>query len=202
MNYETLYDRILRRVDQGAYLAYADAVPKSQQAPMAEIGAYIQSPGFSPATARALAKRFHAQGRIDRIMYLSALHVIAMSPSVKDYTEAARLIAEKEVEAMNIGGPDLQVHLASVDRHRGAIAFLNGNYDVALDYFSRAFERQRSAGNLGNVLAALIRLGDVDEARELLGRIRQGLPARIVTTLDEMIELDPDLALLRTESRP
>jgi tetratricopeptide (TPR) repeat protein len=201
VDYETLYDRILRRVDQGAYLAFADAVPKAQQAVMAEIGAYIQSPRFSPSTARELTRNFHAEGRIDRIMYLSALHVIAMSPAVKDYTEAARLIAEKELEAMTIGGPDLPLHLASVDRHRGAIAFLTGNYEVALDYFSRAFERQRSAGNLGNVLAALIRLGDVGEARELLVRIRSGLPDTIVGTLNDMIQLDPDLALLRTENR-
>ena len=200
MNYEALYERILRRVGHGAYLAYADAVPAAQQAPMAELGAYIQSPGFSPETARDLARRFHADGRIDRIMYLSALQVIAMSPAVKDYAEAARLLAEKELAAITAGGADLQIHLASVDRHRGAIAFLNGSYDVALDYFSRAFERQRSAGNLGNVLAALIRLGDTEEARSLLGRIRSGLPSSIVEALDSMIQIDPDLALLRTET--
>lgn len=200
MNYDALYDRILRRVDHGAYLAYADAVPPEQQAPMAELGAYIQSPGFQPKTGRELARRFHADGRIDRVMYLSALHVIAMSPAVKDYSEAARLIADKEMESIRLGGPNLQTNLASVDRHRGALAFLSGNYDVALDYFSRAFERQRSAGNLGNVLAALIRLGDVGEARDLLHRIRAGLPVTIVTALDDMIQLDPDLALLRTET--
>lgn len=199
MNYDTLYDRILRRVDRGAYLAYADAVPPDQQAAMAELGAYIQSPGFQPATGRELARRFHADGRIDRLMYLSAMHVIAMSPAVKDYGEAGRLIADKELEAMKMGGPRLQENLASVDRHRGALAFLTGSYEVALDYFSRAFERQRSAGNLGNVLAALIRLGDVHEARDLLTRIRSGLPEPIVKALDDMIHIDPDLALLRTE---
>jgi len=199
VNYEALYERILRRVDHGAYLAYADAVPDAQQAPMAEIGAYIQSPGFLPGTGRELARRFHAEGRIDRIMYLSALQVIAMSPAVGDYAEAARLLAEKELAAITVGGPDLQLHLASVDRHRGAIAFLKGSYDVALDYFSRAFERQRSAGNLGNVLAALVRLGDVDEARSLLSRIRSGLPDTIVDALNDMIQIDTDLALLRTE---
>ena len=202
MNYDTLYDRILRRVDRGAYLAYADAVPAEQQAAMAELGAYIQSPGFQPETGRELARRFHSEGRIDRLMYLSAMHVIAMSPAVKDYAEAGRLIADKELEAMKLGGPRLQENLASVDRHRGALAFLNGSYDVALDYFSRAFERQRSAGNLGNVLAALLRLGDVAEARELLVGIRSGLPDRIVRALDDMIQIDPDLALLRTETSP
>jgi hypothetical protein len=198
-NYEALYDRILCRVDQGAYLAWADAVDPSQQPAMAEIGAYIQSPGYRPQTARQLAQEFHRSGKIDRIMYLSALHVIAMSPAVSDYTEAARLIAEKELTAIQQGGPRLQVHLASVERHRGALAFLSREYGVALDYFSRAFERQRSPGNLGNVLAALIRLGDVAEARELLGRIRGGLQPKLVSALDDMIRIDPDLALLRPE---
>jgi len=199
LNYEALYDRILHRVDQGAYLAWADAVEAGQQAPMAEIGAYIQSPGFRPQTARQMAHEFHRAGRIDRVLYLSALHVIAMSPAVSDYTEAARLIAEKELVAIQQGGPRLQVHLASVDRHRGALAFLLKQYEVALDYFSRAFERQRSPGNLGNVLAALIRLGDVSEARELLSRIQGGLQPELVSALDEMIRIDPDLALLRME---
>lgn len=199
MNYDALYDRILRKVDQGAYLAYADAVPEDQQAAMAELGAYIQSPGFDPATGRELAHRFHRDGRIDRMMHLSALHVIAASPAVGDYSLAARLIAEKEMEALAQGGPLLQQRLASVDRHRGALAFLTGQYEVALDYFSRAFERQRSPGNLGNVLAALIRLGDTDDARELLAEVRRGLPSTLVSALDDMIRVDADLALLRTE---
>ncbi len=199
MNYDALYDRILRKVDQGAYLAWADAVEPSQQSAMAELGAYIQSAQFDPSVGRQMARSMHEAHQIDRISYLSALHVIAASPAVRDYTEAARLIAEKEIEALALGGPRISENLASVDRHRGALAFLTGNYDVALDYFSRAFERQRSAGNLGNVLAALIRLGDVSEARSLFGRIRTSLPASLVSTLEDMICLDPDLALLRTE---
>lgn len=202
MNYEALYDRILQRVDTDAYLAWADSVPESQRAAMAELGAYIQSPEFDPGLGRTMARRMQESGRIDRLMYLSALHVIAMSPGVKDYSEAARLVAEREQLALSLGGPDLDIHLAGVDRHRGALAFYQGHYGVALDYFSRAFERQRSPGNLSNVLTTLIRLGDVDEARELLGRVRQSLPATLVSALETMIQLDPDLALLRVESRP
>jgi tetratricopeptide (TPR) repeat protein len=118
---------------------------------------------------------------------------------VKDYGEAARLIAEKEVLALRMGGPELGGRLASVERHRGALSFLLGNYEQALDYFSRAFERQRSAGNLANVLNALIRLGDRDEAVELLAQVRGGLPAPLVRDLEQMILTDPDLATLRRE---
>ena len=79
------------------------------------------------------------------------------------------------------------------------LAFRLGSYEVALDYFSRAFERQRSAGNLSNVLATLIRLGDEGEARELLQQVQRSLPTALVTELNRLIALDPDLSLLRTE---
>jgi tetratricopeptide (TPR) repeat protein len=74
-----------------------------------------------------------------------------------------------------------------------------GDHAVALEYFSRAFERQRSAGNLANVLNALIRLGDRDEAVDLLRQVRATLPERLNADLTEMISVDPDLALLRRE---
>ena len=48
------------------------------------------------------------------------------------------------------------------------IAFLRGHDAVALDWFTRALERERSAENVGNVLAVLIRLGELQEARELV----------------------------------
>ena len=87
-----------------------------------------------------------------------------------------------------------------MDRHRGVLAFQKGRFDVALEYFSRAFERQRAAGNLANLLATLLRLGDEVEARGLVGEIRASFPAALVDSLDHFIETDPDLALLRTET--
>ena len=92
-----------------------------------------------------------------------------------------------------------QANLASGERHRGVLAFVQERYEVALDYFSRAFERQRSAGNLSNVLATLIRLGDISEARDLLSQVRGALPQPLVRDLERIIAADPDLALLRTE---
>ena len=80
------------------------------------------------------------------------------------------------------------------------LAFVQERYEVALDYFSRAFERQRSAGNLSNVLATLLRLGDITEARDLLTQVRSALPQPLVRDLERIIAAAPDLALLRMET--
>lgn len=199
MNHQALYDRILQKVDGQAYLAYADAVDPAQREAMAALGAQIQDPAVGAEQVRANARAAYHDGRIDQFNLLSVLHVIASSPKVRDYAEAARLIAEKELLAIREGGPAQNSRLASVERHRGAVAYLMGDHGVALEYFSRAFERQRSAGNLANVLNALIRLGDRDEAVDLLRQVRATLPERLNAELAEMISVDPDLALLRRE---
>jgi hypothetical protein len=142
----------------------------------------------------------NAAGRIDRVMMLSALHVIACHPSVADWEEAARLVGEQELAALELGGPNLEANLASVDRHRGVLAFLRKHYAVALDYFARALERQRSAENFTNVLCTLIRLGEEDEARTLLRQARRAFPPHLAAEIDRNVESDPDLSLLRTES--
>ena len=49
------------------------------------------------------------------------------------------------------------------------------------------------------MLNALIRLGDRDEAVDLLRQVRATLPERLNADLAEMISVDPDLALLRRE---
>jgi tetratricopeptide (TPR) repeat protein len=136
------------------------------------------------------------------VMMLSALHVVAAHPSVADWSEAARLAGEQEQAAMELGGPRLQTNLASVDRHRGVVAFLQGHFEIALDYFSRAFERQHNAENLGNVLCCLLALGDTDDARDLLGRVRRSFPEALTSELEDRILRDPDLALLRDRELP
>lgn len=197
MDYAALLERVLKQADVAAYLPLADSVAPSQRAAMSELERMIAAPDFDPSRARAFADRLLADGRIDRVMYLSARHVIAASPSVRDYEEAARLVGEQEIAAMRLGGPNLADNLASVDRHRGVLAFLLGQYEVAIDHFTRAFERQRSPGNLANVLATLLRLGDEDEARELHDQVQRAFEQGFVDALDDMIERDPDLALLR-----
>lgn len=200
MNYEALLDRILGAVDVEAYKVDAAHAPAAWREAMGRIGRTLSEEG--PEAARRLTRRLHDQGDLDRTMLHNALHVIAASPGVADLEEAARQVALQEMAAMDAGGPHLQTHLASVDRHRGVLAFQKGRYEVALEYFSRAFERQRSAGNLANVLATLLCLGDEAEASSLLREIRGSFPAELVAGLDHFIATDPDLALLRTEHTP
>jgi tetratricopeptide (TPR) repeat protein len=202
MDLEALFDRILHAVDEQAYLTPAAQVDPAQQQAMAEIGGAIQADDFELEHVRALIRRYHREGRIDRVMMLSALHVVAAHPSVADWAEAGRLAAEQEQAAMELGGPRLQANLASVERHRGVSAFLQGHHEIALDYFSRAFERQHSAENLGNVMCCLIALGELDDALDLLARVRRSFPAPLVAELDDRIVKDPDLALLRNQELP
>ena len=65
-----------------------------------------------------------------------------------------------------------------------------------------AFERQHIPGNLANVLCTLLRLGDVIDARDLRDQVMAAFPPEFTRELARMIQLDPDLALLRTEDSP
>ena len=202
MDLEALFDRILHAVDEQAYLTPSSHVEPDQQQALANIAAAIQGDDFDEQHARELIRAYHRGGRIDRVMMISALHVVAAHPSVADWAEAARLAGEQEQAAMELGGPRLQANLASVDRHRGVVAFLQGHFEIALDYFSRAFERQHSAENLGNVMCCLLALGELDDARDLLGRVRRSFPATLVSEIEDRILRDPDLALLRDKELP
>jgi tetratricopeptide (TPR) repeat protein len=199
VNYEALFERILQRVDKDSYLASIRPLDPEQRVALQEIEQARCDPSVPAPIVRALIERCHTEGRLDRPLYYSALHVLAASPKVGDYDEAARLAAAQEMASLQLGGSRQQANLASVERHRGVLAFLQCHYDVALDYFSRAFEREHNAMNLSNVLATLLRLGDEDEAVALLRQVRAALPAALVGELGRLIELDPDLALLRSE---
>ena len=197
MDLDRLYQRVLHAVDTAAYLTPTAAVDPAQRQALDAIGAMIHAPASDPAQARRAITEAQAAGRIDRVHALSALHVLAASPRVRDYAEAARLAGEQEQAALELGGPRLQANLASVDRHRGVLAFIMGHYDVALDHFTRALERQRSVENLGNVLAALLRLGDLAEARDIAEHARNTMPGSVAAALHQRIQSDPDLAPLR-----
>lgn len=198
MDYAAIFARIRTTVDNRAYFTPAVAVEPGQRRAMETIQDALTG-DFDVDQVRLQIARMHEAGTIDRVMMLSALHVVACHPRVADWEEAARLVGEQEFAALELGGPRLQDNLASVDRHRGVLAFLRGHYDVALDYFARALERQRSAENLQNILCTLVRLGDEDDALELLERVRAAFPRPLVQTLEHAIDNDPDLALLRKE---
>lgn len=199
IDYQALIDRITSVVDREAYFVPIDHLGVAQQAVLREFQRRLAEPGFDPDALRAYIDAQHAAGRIDRVHRLSSLHVLACHPSVADWEEAARLVGEQELAALEMGGPNLEANLASVDRHRGVLAFLRGHFEVALDYFARALERQRSAENFTNVLATLIRLGDESEALSLLRQARRAFPAALAAEIDHNVATDPDLALLRAE---
>ncbi len=198
LDHHNLFSRILQAVDATSYFTPTEHVDPSQRPALEEVRRVLQAPDLDPDLARAVVLRLHAEGRLDRVHTLSALHVIAASPRVRDWAEAARLAGEQELAALDQGGPWLDANLASVDRHRGVIAFLRGHYEAALDHFTRALERQRTAENLGNVLAALLRLGELDQADQIVAQVRTSLSADLVRELDQRIQTDPDLAALTT----
>jgi tetratricopeptide (TPR) repeat protein len=75
-----------------------------------------------------------------------------------------------------------------------------GQYEPALQAFTRALERERSAENLGNVLAALLKLGELEEAADILTAVRERFPPQIRDRVFSMVARDPDLASLRPTS--
>lgn len=196
LDYGWLLDRILETVEDRAYLTPVTSAPPAARDALRDVAAAMSGP-FDPATVRARIEALHAAGRLDDVMRLSALCVVATHPSVADWPAAARLAGEQEVAALIAGGPHLAAWLASVDRHRGVIAWSLGQPAIALDHFSRALERQHNVENLGNVLCALVALGEDAQAASLVRRVRDSHPAAFVSDLDARILQDPDLAILR-----
>jgi len=202
MNYRSILDRILQTVDEEAYVTPMRRIGGDEGQALAIIREVMRQPDWEAEELRSLIGRLHAEGRMRRVTMLSALHIVAAHPRVANWVEAARLTGEQELAALEEGGPNLQNNLASVDRHRGVIAFQRGFFEVALDHFGRALERERSAANLGNILSTLIRLGEEPEAQSLLVQIRSTYPDELVAELNVYIEQDHDLVLLRTEYTP
>lgn len=199
MNVQSILDRILNEVDRSAYLTPTEGADGRYREALELVRRALLDPATDASTCRALARGLHAEGRLDKVHLHSALHVIAAHPTVADYVEAARQVAEQEMAAFEQGGTNLESNLASVDRHRGVLAFVQGRYGVALDYFTRALERQRSVENLGNILCSLIRLGEEEHAQSLVAQVRDVFPSEFVFQLQQRIDADPDLINLRSQ---
>ena len=202
MNLRSILDRILQTVDEEAYVTPLRRIGGEEGLAVGLVRESMRQTGWDPEQVRALIHRLHDEGRMRRVTKLSALHIVAAHPKVADWSEAARLAGEQELAALEEGGADPNHNLASVDRHRGVIAFQRGFHEVALDHFGRALERERRAANLGNILSTLIRLGEEPEAHSLLGQIRGSYPPALVDELNLYIQQDHDLALLRPENAP
>ena len=197
MNTRSVLDRIHSAVSGATYLVPARQLPTPWRQPMADLALSMAAADFDAEMAVLRVQSWHEQKRIDRIRMFSALSVIATHPSVRDYREAARCISMQELLCLEAGGDDLDINLASVERHRGVLAFCMGRGRVALECFIRAWERERSPENLANILAAQLKNGDVLEAEELVEQVRDRFPEKLRDHLNMLIDVDDDLALLR-----
>lgn len=201
MDVRRILNRIRETVRQSPYLVPLGAAAGPQRDVLAPVVRAIADPDADPDEVRQRIHQLHAAGRIDRVMMLSALGVLAASPLVRDYAEAARLAGQQELVALDAEAELRARYLASADRHRGVLAYLLGCYEVALEWFAQALARESSAENLGNVMAAMIRLGRIDEALELQQRVEHTFPREVVAGLRKRVEHDDDLVRLR-ESGP
>jgi len=200
MSYRNILGRIRSTVAGNSYLTPTHGVPSSQREAMEEVVGLLSDPYVPVDSVRQRIQQLYGAGRLTRPMKLSALGVLAASPRVRDYAEAARLAGQQELVALEQGGPDREAYLASADRHRGVLAFLVGRHEVALGWFARALERERSPENLGNVLAALLKLGDREAADDLVEQVRQAFPPDMLQRVEEVIATDDDLRELRASA--
>jgi len=197
VNYQSILDRIRSAVSGSAYLVPTGHLDPEHRHLLRGLASSLEDPDFDAPAARDQVEAWYQEGRIDRPLKYSALGVIAASPGVDDLRGATELASLQELAALDLGGAALDARLASVERHRGVIAFRMGRFEIALESFVRAMERERTAENLGNVLSTLIRLGESSEARALLGRIRRAFPAEIRDGVEAVIRRDDDLRALR-----
>ena len=197
MDYQALFDKVLATADAEAYLTPVDQVDERYKRALEQIQTALRAPDFDAEATRALTHQLYETGQLDDVHLCSALHVIAASPKVGNLAKAARWADKQEAAARQLGGPNLQTHLASVDRHRGVVAFQSHDYQLALDHFTKALEKQRSAENLGNILCTLLRMGDVSQAVSLYQTIQTAFASNLVQELDILVQSDPDLIALR-----
>lgn len=195
MGVRAILDRLHEAIQTGGdYLVPTDRLPEAGRADASRIRDVLEQQG--PHEARLLVDELFRSGTIDAVIRFSALHVIAASPRVRDYREALRMAGLQEMAALE-RGTNLDAELASVERHRGVVSFLMGRFGVALDCFSRALERERTPENFGNVLAALLALGDREEASVLYRMAQRKFPEAFVHELERRVGADSDLAPLR-----
>lgn len=202
MNRANALQRITDALGRPTYLVPTTQVEGRYRAPLDTLARWMAQPDFDGELAVAMIRRWHEEGRLDEERMWSALSVVATHPKVRDYREASRCIALQENAAMNRSAEELGPSLASVERHRGVLAFSMGRPAVALECFIRALEKERSSENLGNVLAALVRTGEVAEARELLEHVRAHFEGPMVAAVEALVAVDDDLAPLREDDDP
>ena len=103
MDYQHILLRIRAAVRRGSYLVPTGGVPPAQRAALRRSPTRLRRP--TPIRSRSGSGFISSQasGRIDHVMKLSALGVLAASPLVGDLAEAARLASQQEFAALEPG---------------------------------------------------------------------------------------------------
>ena len=112
MDYQALFQRILKTVDSAAYFTPSDHIDPQHREGVAAVQRALSQP-FDADDVRLLVERLYAKGQLDDVLRLSSLHIVAAHPQVAEWEEAARLVGEQEFAALEKGGPNLQRNLAT-----------------------------------------------------------------------------------------
>ena len=99
LDHALLFSRVLAEVDEEAYFTPMRRVSAEERFALEPIRAALESGDFIVEDVRAQARSLFDARRIDRVKYLSCLHMIAAHPRVADWGEAARLAGEQELAA-------------------------------------------------------------------------------------------------------
>ncbi len=198
MDFDQLLGRVLGRIEGEAFVMPAEGIEDADERRLVEeILNRLRPDGFDVEAVRADVRRLADTDRISARREAILRLTIAGHPAVNDLREMARQVGVEEFEVLREGGPKLERRLAVVAHHRAVLAWLLDRFEVALDLETRSVEAAPSSDSLANILAILLRLGEEERARDLLARLRPGFPTSIVDQVDDLIQRDPDLALLR-----
>lgn len=195
-----IHGRILERVRkllaQRSYIG-----TPSEPGPDPEASAALERASFggvtSPSEVRAQVEELYAQGRIGALSRLEWLIVVASRPDVRDWPEAMRLLGELERLTWDMDDERRTQNLAAIARHRGVVAYLEGHYAVALEYFLDAVNKAPTLPNLHNAICVTLKLSGEEEARGLYSYIQSVIPEEAAQALAERVNRDPDLFPLR-----
>lgn len=157
------------------------------------------------ASSTALHERvdaLRAQGVFSAPRAWSVHAMIDLYPARADHAAAGQYIQALAAALDTEEDPgEVRLGREAVQRLQGALCFLDGAVEKALAHYVSAMAWRPATTNLANVLAALVRLGRCEEARQAFQAMSRACPPEIASGLSCRIEQDPDLAPLALPTR-
>ena len=200
LDFDALLDRVLDAVDRKAFVTPTAGIDDPDEVRLIEpIFEALASPDVDIEALRTEVRSLSDDGLITPRRAVILLQTLAAHPACEDLRELGRLIGEEEHLVLSEGGPRLESRLAVVEHHRAVHAFLLGRYEHALELETRSAASRPWGDSLANILIILLRLDQEPRARALLQQMRRRFPLDLVRQVEQYIEQDPDLALLRDE---